>query len=546
MRLFAPSLCNLGFSTPLKVSLGTQCPRFIKRLSANFIAVWFFTLTILHGGYAQSYVPFVVDNPKSFLSSEWVEFGIPLGFINETDESHFFVVDDEGDVVPADFKALSREGGDRKDTTQRIVWLGVKVYAQVSGGSPQSSRQYFLVHDANPPSSTESLGVNETSLTITLNPTSEVSFEINKTSPLFSDIQVGGTSILSSPSTVEYSLLPNSPPLPVTVDSTEIEEMGTYTAVIKQKMHFLTSSSPSDRINLTLRLWFGYGSNRVKWSLIISNPKPYGNFNGAPDYSEMFEGLWFRIPISNIGLAKTTLGSYQLSQSDNLLISQDFNYVVNSSGTGWNFNENLLDDFKVSVDLNNVSTTLNDFRFNGVLYTHGSGGGLGVKMVNFWQKFPASLGKVGDSLVISPYPPFGNGPEVNGQYGTPFNTSSNPPLSNSDILYVLQGGREIRHTGIFFVSSTEPTEAALSRLDGIAQKPLSGRANPGYLEQIDAFGKSWVAQRQWGDVGRERAERLNKIWVDDSAADNQPGLGKIGYPLFISRGGTYGHMQSYG
>jgi hypothetical protein len=73
-----------------------------------------------------------------------------------------------------------------------------------------------------------------------------------------------------------------------------------------------------------------------------------------------------------------------------------------------------------------------------------------------------------------------------------------------------------------------------------------GRTSGAWFARSGVHGRVLIEKQNWTDIAAQRYEGLIQTIVDDSAADSQPNIGKVGFPAFRNRAGYPGGVQWYG
>ncbi len=162
---------------------------------------------------------------------------------------------------------------------------------------------------------------------------------------------------------------------------------------------------------------------------------------------------------------------------------------------------------------------------------------MGLAVERFWENAPKSISVFPETLILDLFPEGGSGPHYAGQYGEP-GKGSPDPLSLKAYRFEGARAKTQRFHLAFSQGVIDEFDRSLARR---ALHPLHA------LPPLDAFLRTGalghpIPPPRKDDPAAARFERMMEILVSDGAADTQPSLGRIGYPAFVERGGTYGRQ----
>lgn len=181
-------------------------------------------------------------------------------------------------------------------------------------------------------------------------------------------------------------------------------------------------------------------------------------------------------------------------------------------------------------------------RARGLLVFEGAVGearsAVGWTVDRFWENAPKALSVFPAALVLDLFPEGNHGPEHRGTYGEP---DKGPLDERSTKAYRFEGGRA-KSTRFRLTCARGTASALRDRLRSTLDRPLHAVPPAAELMGSGALGHPFALPGTSNDPSVARFERMMAMLVDDAAADPQPGLGAIGYPAFVERGGTYGQQ----
>ena len=182
-------------------------------------------------------------------------------------------------------------------------------------------------------------------------------------------------------------------------------------------------------------------------------------------------------------------------------------------------------------------------RHGGVVALERPDGGLLVGRRHAAEEAPARFELRADRSVVELLPLGGHGPVVRGRHGRPGKGPDPDPLDER--LHRFEGG--LWKT---FDLALEPlprrvAPGDLAGLQRLLETPPLLVADPAVVAGFDpGFLISPFASN--GDPGRERFQRIVRMLVDDRAADTLPGIGQVGLPGLMRRGGRSQDRNPYG
>lgn len=433
-----------------------------------------------------------------------------------------------GANVPVQFKVLSRWDGLRDDVTKPVKWLLVEFLADVP---PNSNAVYHVVDG---PCVYGQMTNQDLTNEIVVN-TGAATFTIDKTAPsVLKSVVVSGVSILGAPGSIDMvdsigGLVGGS------VTSTVLEESGTIRTVVRQKGTLTLGG-----LQFTTRYYFWSGRKDVQIDFRLENNQSLGLPNMGTPHTNYFDQLGLTLRMNGaINSVTTPNVQRSLATGQTWELKQKFSMPSDPL--------QMLNGFQFTEILNGA-TIASGNRHAGSLGVASGSKAIAVGVDRFWQNFPKAFTVTGNRVTVGLFPSYGSGPYFTGQYGSPLPPTSSQvdPMSVQNFRF--EGGRwkthsiwlDFSHNGIFTMSKVEDLASRIVR-------PLLVRAQDLNMPfQAGAFGQLATARQAWGDVAKDRYERLMDVMASDSAADNQPTLGQIGFPKFRTRGGTYGGGQFYG
>ena len=457
-----------------------------------------------------------------------VTFGVPMpkipDYVIPSMESHWICVrNPAGQIIPHQYKVLSRWDGTRDDVTKSLKWVQVTFLADCP---PNTSVDYSLSIGIKPIGQMVAQWQPDR---LVVSPMPGTSFSIDRFAfRLFKEATVDGQAIVVAPGGGLRMEDETGAIVTPQITETRIEQGGTVRFVVCQR-------GLLNDLRFTVRYYFHSGCRDVRVDFRLENPGAYGYFFGVQSEHRYFDFIRLWLPINGAGSQVTTSDGTRALGGAVYELNQDFAWGSDPLDVLGSFS------FEERAGSNILHSGT---RSDGGVDLTGSNGGVTVCVDRFWQNFPKTMRVAGDEVEIALFPEWGNGPEYAGQYATPTSGSPIDPLALSNFRF--EGGRWKTHTVNFDFHSGARTPSEVALVAERTNRPLAGRASAEWTNYTGALGSLFASQRTWNDVGLDRWERFYAMLVDDSAADNQLQLGQIGLRGFRNRGGTYGGRQFYG
>ncbi len=434
--------------------------------------------------------------------------------------------DEQGEPVPMQLEVLSRWGGLATNNTLPIKWLLVSFPVDVLAGG---SRSFFLRDQPGLAAGQVNASFIDGVLTVDTG-AMRVEFPSSGGSLLsgvwIDQVRVveGGFLDLRDAGGVQVAAV---------LESSVIEVAGKVRTVVRQRI-----SVPALGLAATLRYRLVTGSAELQVDLRLENNGAYGSpFEPLPSATTHFDSLELvlRLPAASSRVADHR----QVYASGGSSFEVQQRYGLASSATA------AMSGFNYDVLIDGVTVQASD-RFAGGLATDQ----VTVVVDRFWQTFPKALAVEDQDLRIGLFPGFGNGPEFRGQYESPPDItgvggsgSVLDPLDSTAFRF--EGGRWSSHLlelGFRAVSQVDPEQVA-ERVEALAQPLMALPADERWVFEVFAFGEIQIPRLQ--DL-YQRFEQMQEVLVDDAAADQVSGLGRIGLRGYRDRGGRWGGRQMYG
>jgi hypothetical protein len=498
----------------------------------SFLAVIVAGAVVVHPGYGQdpaAPLPVRVANAsKHARDGEPVSFGFPVPeAAGITDVAVLTLRDGAGATVPCQFKALARWRAPR-EALAPLKW----VLATLRPGIAPATVARFEVLVGSPgpaPAPGLAVTVGGDVITVRTGPSVEFAVPTRAFGP-FASVTVG-TRVVTEAGRLEMAD-PGGAAIPGVVTApTTVEESGPIRAVLVQR-------GSLGELRYTCRWWFHAGRSDVIVEFRLENPLAYGLFDaGIPDGQQYFDRLEIAQPIAGDGHAVTShAGTHPVGTGQAFELRQ-----------GWRAGKptDVLAGFWFT-ETSGARTVASGGRHFGALDVSGSAGGVTVLVERFAENHPKAIAVRGGALRIALFPEFGHGPEFRAQYATP--ASADKPVDPLALeSYRFEGGRWKSHRMTFDFHPGSRTPAEVAGLAARVESPLVGYPDPALVRTSRALGILW-AERGCvaGDPAVDRFERFLDVMADDSAADPSGGLGRIGLPGFLARGGTYGGRETFG
>ncbi|HYC76121.1 MAG TPA: hypothetical protein VEI02_00710, partial [Planctomycetota bacterium] len=236
---------------------------FIRR--STFVAAFLLAATAAAPAQFAAQTFTVINGTAQTRTQEPVTFGFPVPKTPAvTSLTGFRIVNAAGQAVPAQFRALTRWGGDRDVATLPLRWVqaSFKADAPANGAST-----YTVSWSSAGPAGT--LSVVQTSSTVTVTTGTNTSFVLSKTGfTLFNAATVNGTAILTGAGSLTMQA-PGGASIPATSVTTVVEQSGSVSAVVRQ-------NGSLGELRYTCRWTFFAGRSDVVVDFRLENPKCFG------------------------------------------------------------------------------------------------------------------------------------------------------------------------------------------------------------------------------------------------------------------------------
>jgi hypothetical protein len=470
-------------------------------------------------------LPLQVLNPSSApMVQAPVSFGVPFPGkgVTFTDiaAANLCVLDWSGAVIPHQFKVLSRWHGDRSDSTKAVKWALVTFLADCPAGGNAT----YVLGIGYPRGGQISVQTTPSTHYVSTRP--GTTFAISRQAfSLFDHVTVDGAVAVAQPGSLVLTD-PGGVPITATVTDTIFEEWGSVRLVLAVK------GTLSNDLSFTCRYTFHSGQSEAQVDFRLENPGPYGVFFNAPSQHRYFDKLYFRLPVQGSGTQVVSHGGPKGVAGTTYELTQDCAPIPAGS---YSFNSFIYQERIGSTLVNQGGVS------PVVLDVPGSSAGVSICVEKGWQNFPKTLRFENQAVLVGLWPEWGHGPEYRGIYG------SDPidPMALAN--YRFEGGRWKTHRMVFDFHGPAPrTGAELVTFASRVNSPPMGRPLPLWTKRSGAIPVIFNETRTWNSPGLDRMELLHTSIVDDSAATNQPGLGRIGLNEFRLRGGTYNGKQFFG
>jgi hypothetical protein len=469
----------------------------------------------------------VVNNAAVARTGDPVASGIAVPqWAGLYDATALRLLDSSGASVPVQFKVLSRWHGLRDDGQKPIKWLLVEFCANVPASSTQT--YYLSAGAAGALGQLTTLDLaNEVSVS-----TGAATFLVDKTAfNVLKRVTVGSTVVSSSAGSFDMTDS-NGGAVTATLASTVIEEQGSVRTVVRQR-----GTLSLGGLAFTARYFFWTGRKDVQIDFRLENNQSYGmppNM-GTVAHNAYFDQLSLSVRLNGTGSTVTTSSGNYLTAGSAFDLRQVWAEPGNllQMLNGCAYTESVL----------GLPVNAGSRHAGAVSFTTGSRS-IAAFVDRFWQNFPKGVKASGNKLSVSLWPSFGSGPLFTGQFGVPLIGIDPMALLN----YRFEGGRWKTYSTTFsFKTGSGFSQSELADTAAKIANPLMCRLQDLSVPFIaNAFGQLVTHRSAWNDTAKDRYERIMDVMVKDSAADNQPSLGQLGFPGFRNRGGTYGGQQFYG
>ncbi len=458
----------------------------------------------------------LVGGRSPFAEAEGIQAGI---FLRQTTQIYrtqgLCLVDGNNTKIPAHFEVLSRRAGLISDTSAPIDWIEVSFPLNTSSKFP------FKIIQSKAPEGHIQV-TQEKDVTTVLWNGHQLSFDRSKPA-LLRSIKKGSEDLLAAPALELFYTNEKEVEGQVSPWQFKIEKLSSL------QFTFLVSTQV-DGLIFEMRLRFISGAAEIAVDFRLVNPGPYGHMATKESH------VWFdRLSLSLPRL----VGSTTVSTSRNSYPAQGFALLQDHRAPYKKNQPAESSRFQIWAD---GAAKSQGVRHHGCFALGNSKRSFSYGFVDFWENAPKAW-SVQESVVLCDiFPAGGSGPHFRGRYGLPNKGELDPKSKNN---YRFEGARAKSHRLFMNISGQSPHEAAM-RTRAITRKPLHVTVRPEAMAGRDLLGYLITPRSYSKSSDAQRFDRFSQLMVDDQAADNQPGLGKIGYPEFIARGGTYGRSVFYG
>ncbi len=445
---------------------------------------------------------------------ERVRAGVPLArsdAVKATDALR--LVSTNGEIVPVRMRVLSRWGGRPDDGSLPIKWLSLTfaVNAQLAHGSLRLVRGTPVEGKLRIDKEGDRYTVTTAGLTIVL---------VNGAHDLLTSVRDAKGKNLGGPAgrvlftNVEGKAEDATPWVLLLEDEDSVAAT------------FLATCRVLD-LDIEWRLRFVDGVRGWTNDLRVVNRGPYGHM-GGPSAHRYFRRLGISLPRLPGAKAAILAGQRVATGEKPLWLSQ-----IQRIHRERKLNP---ESFPFQIWSGNEFVG-SGRRAPGTLVLGDGATSMGLAVERFWENAPKSMSIFRDSVILDLFPEGGSGPHYRGQYGEPGKGSADPLSLKA---YRFEGARAKtqRFHLVFTNGDVDEIEEDLARR---ALHPLHALPPLGAFHRTGALGHPIPAPRN-DDPAAARFERMMQILVSDGAADDQPSLGRIGYPAFVERGGTYGRQ----
>lgn len=168
---------------------------------------------------------------------------------------------------------------------------------------------------------------------------------------------------------------------------------------------------------------------------------------------------------------------------------------------------------------------------------------IGIANRHFWQNAPRALSFVGGQTVFDFFPAGGTGPVQRGRYGS-HDEGEADPLSL--VAHRFEGARAKSTRLVLEIARPAHRRAWLAELAAATDRVLLRLPSARFIDESGALGYPAPPPEALAGAAVARFERLVGIFAHDALADDQSGLGRVGLPAFLERGGTWGRDSVYG
>ena len=199
----------------------------------------------------------------------------------------------------------------------------------------------------------------------------------------------------------------------------------------------------------------------------------------------------------------------------------------------------------LAFHLRSGDTESSGYRHGGAVGLTGGSHSLQVALLHAAEEAPTRLRVEVGRIRVQLLPEGGSGPHYRGRYGDPRKPKGRiDPRSLA--AYRFEGGRWKTFDLAIRAGVCRTSPADLRELAAALEKPPLLHAP---LADLVDRRPTAILLPTWSpdpDVSEVRYRRMIEILVSDAAADPLRGLGRIGLPGFLARGGTFGGWNPYG
>ncbi|MEE9391089.1 MAG: hypothetical protein V3W41_01140 [Planctomycetota bacterium] len=502
-----------------------------------------------HTTWAQSTpktaAPSVVSNlemrsERSWSSGEWLRFGVPIppsAALMSVDG--LSLRDGQGHRLPATFFVMSRNQAPADDPDPRraiaITWLGVITPTPAASAGPKMT----LLHEYLP---AEPKTAPRPALSFEVDPRGDIRVKTSRFDVKF----LSGQQNLIEQLTVRDCFESLAPSGRLHFADEQNKYLSpkpwhlTYESVAAGGALTVLASTEVEGLQFEARFHFAPGADEIVIDCRLLNPGPYGH-RDAKSAHRYFRRLAFELPGP-----KKYAGGFLGGQAFGALDGVDA--MVSDPKTQTLLQHHVIDSKKKPRESlpfefwQGSELIARGQRAPGtaVLRTESEIFAFGVE--RFWENAPKALSCRPGTILVDLFPEGGFGPVFRGQYGTP---EKGPIDKRSTRAYRFEGARA-KTMRIHLGRLRGPIDAADRRFAQRLRAPIGVLATPWPKSHRDLLGQALIAFDRNSPPALRFYERFMTQLVDDSAADFQTGLGRIGLPAFRERGGTFGTRLFYG
>jgi len=484
-----------------------------------------------------------------------VTVGVPIpkgatdGLARVTSTSQLVLVDANNRPVPAQFRVLSRWGGDRQDPGLSIKWVLVDFQANVRA---RGTARYRLVahRGADRPSGALSLSEDESGVTVS---TGRLSFRISKKSfNLFDWVRYGEDDLVdSSPGNgvnyksfdgKEYPSATSSPE--GSIYQVAVEESGPMKAVIRVSGAYkLTRKEFSRRAYLGYCARF-YAYSGKEWVRVVYTLE--NNGRGVQNQAgDEYDVAYIRSLIAKLTLRLgpvkwVTFDGFSERFSTGRYKLEQVHVVRNPSSEDENFEYTLWRESGGGYQ----PVGFKGKRYSGWMDLSDESRGVTLAVRWFWQNSPKALYVDGSSVGVGIFPEgLGDVSGVDGQGAKP----------KAGSMYRFRGGYYKTTEMLFWFHG--PDVSMRSAVVAAFQRPLVAKADPDWYTVCEAFGWPIAGKGKWVPQNTGMDERLKTAlsryeswmrarWDPSAASQSKPEELRSLYGVRESR--QQGNLDLYG